>query len=327
VSKTPPPTATSTATSTPASASTSPRERDAHAATATNGPDAAASGTFRIGDDLIVRRLGYGAMQITGKGVWGEPKDRDEAIRVLRRAIELGVTFIDTADSYGPEVSERLIAEALHPYPRDLVIATKGGFVRPGPGRWVTNGHPEYLRAACEASLRRLRVERIDLYQLHRIDAAVPAADQIGTLKRLQTEGKIRHVGLSEVGVAEIEHARTIVPIVTVQNRYSLTDRAHEAVLAYAEREGIGFIPWYPLAAGALTAPGGPIARIATRLGITTSQLALAWLLHRSPVMLPIPGTSQVAHLDENIAAAAVSLDEATLKELTHATASAGAGE
>jgi pyridoxine 4-dehydrogenase len=301
---------------------TSKSTRETHARTDTNGPDAAASGTFRIGDDLVVRRLGFGTMRLTGKGIWGEPQDRDEAIRVLRRAIELGVNFIDTADSYGPEVAERLIAEALHPYPSDLVVATKGGFVRPGPDRWVTNGHPDYLRAACEASLRRLRVERIDLYQLHRIDAAVPADDQIATLKRLQAEGKIRHVGLSEVGVAEIAHARTIVPIVTVQNRYSLTDREHEAVLEYSEREGLGFIPWYPLAAGALSAPGGPIERIAARLGITTSQLALAWLLHRSPVMLPIPGTSRVPHLEENVAAASVTLDDRTLQELERATAS-----
>jgi len=268
---------------------------------------AAKSGTFSIGD-LPVRRLGFGAMRLTGPGIWGEPRDHDEAIRVLRRALELGVTFIDTADSYGPEVSERLIAEALHPYPSDLVIGTKAGFDRTGPDQWVTNGRPEHLRAACEGSLRRLRLDRIDLYQLHRIDSKVPAEDQLGTLRRLQDEGKIRHVGLSEVTVAEIEHARTMVPIVTVQNRYSLTDREHDAVLDYCAREGIGFIPWYPLAAGALTEPGGAVSRIAARLGATTSQLALAWLLRRSPVMLPIPGTASVAHLEENVAAAALEL-------------------
>jgi aryl-alcohol dehydrogenase-like predicted oxidoreductase len=278
------------------------------------------SGTFRIGSDLSVRRLGFGAMRLTGDGIWGEPRDRDEAIRVLRRAIELGVDFIDTADSYGPEVSERLIAEALHPYPRGLVIATKGGFDRSGPNQWTTNGRPEHLRAACEGSLRRLRVDRIDLYQLHRIDPEVDAEDQLGTLKALQAEGKIRHLGLSEVTVSQIEHARSIVPIVTVQNRYSLTDREHEAVLIYCEREGLGFIPWYPLAAGALTAPGGAISRIAERLHLTTSQLALAWLLRRSPVILPIPGTSRVQHLEENVAAASAVLDERDVQELEQAS-------
>jgi aryl-alcohol dehydrogenase-like predicted oxidoreductase len=255
-------------------------------------------------------------MRLTGEGIWGEPRDRDEAIRVLRRAIELGVTFIDTADSYGPHVSEQLIAEALYPYPPDLVIATKGGFDRPGPNQWTENGRPEHLRGACEGSLRRLRVDRIDLYQLHRIDPKVPADEQLATLEALQTEGKIRHVGLSEVTVAQIEHARTIVPIATVQNRYSLTDREHEDVLDYCEREGIGFIPWYPLAAGELIAPGGPLNRLAASLGLTTAQLALAWLLWRSPVMLPIPGTSRVGHLEENIAAASVILDERQLREL-----------
>jgi aryl-alcohol dehydrogenase-like predicted oxidoreductase len=255
-------------------------------------------------------------MRLTGDGIWGEPHDHDEAIRVLRRAIELGVNFIDTADSYGPHVSERLIAEALHPYPQGVVIATKGGFDRPGPNQWTENGRPEHLREACEGSLRRLRVDRIDLYQLHRIDPKVPADEQLATLKALQTEGKIRHVGLSEVTVAQVEHARTIVPIVTVQNRYSLTDREHEGVLDYCEREGIGFIPWYPLAAGELTAPGGPVNRIAARIGLTTAQLALAWLLWRSPVMLPIPGTSRVRHLEENLAAASATLDERLLQEL-----------
>jgi aryl-alcohol dehydrogenase-like predicted oxidoreductase len=267
-----------------------------------------------------VNRLGFGAMRLTGDGIWGEPRDHDEAIRVLRRAIELGVTFIDTADAYGPEVSERLIAEALFPYPRDLVVGTKGGLERSGPNQWSPNGRPDHLRAACEGSLRRLRVDRIDLYQLHRIDPAVAAEDQFGTLKVLQEEGKIRHVGLSEVTVPHIEQARAIVPIVTVQNRYSLTDREHEAVLDFCEHESIGFIPWYPLAAGTLTAPGGPISRIAARAGLTTSQLALAWLLWRSPVMLPIPGTSRVQHLEENVGAAAVTLNTRQLRELADAT-------
>jgi pyridoxine 4-dehydrogenase len=279
--------------------------------------------TFRIGTDLPVRRLGFGAMRLTGEGIWGEPRDHDEAIRVLRRAVELGVNFIDTADAYGPDVSERLIAEALHPYPPGLVIATKGGLERSGPNQWTENGRPEHLRAACEGSLRRLRVDRIDLYQLHRIDPGVPAEDQLGTLKALQAEGKVRHLGLSEVTVAQIEHARTIVPIVTVQNRYSLTDREHEAVLIYCEREGLGFIPWYPLAAGSLTAPGGEISRIAARLHLTTPQLALAWLLRRSPVMIPIPGTSRVRHLDENLAAASAILDDRDVEALEYASQSA----
>jgi pyridoxine 4-dehydrogenase len=274
------------------------------------------AGEFLIGGKLPICRLGFGAMRITGKGIWGEPQDREEAIRVLRRAIELGVNFIDTADSYGPEVSERLIAEALYPYPSDLVIATKSGFDRPGPDRWVENGKPEHLRSACEGSLRRLRVDRIDLLQLHRIDPKVPADDQLGMLKELQAEGKIRYVGLSEVSVAQIEHARKIIPIVTVQNRYSLADQASNDVLEYCEHAGMGFIPWFPLAAGRLSASGSAIAKTAERLGITTSQLALAWLLWRSPVMIPIPGTSQVRHLEENVAAAAVKLDGAALKEL-----------
>jgi pyridoxine 4-dehydrogenase len=272
--------------------------------------------TFRIGGDLDVRRLGYGAMRITGKGVWGEPRNPEECRRVLRRAIELGVNFIDTADSYGPDVSERLIAEALHPYPAGLVIATKGGFMRSGPDRWKANGHPAHLRAACEGSLRRLRLERIDLYQLHRIDPTVSADDQIGTLRQLQQEGKIRHIGLSEVSVKQIDQARTMVPIVTVQNRYSLTDREYEPVVDYCTREQIGFIPWFPLAAGALTTSDGLIARTADRLGITTTQLALAWLLRRSPVILPIPGTARVEHLEEDVAAAVVRLDERALEDV-----------
>ncbi len=259
-------------------------------------------------------------MRITGKGIWGEPQDHDEAVRVLRRAVALGVNFIDTADSYGPDVSERLIAEALYPYPSGLVIATKAGFVRPGPDQWKTNGRPEHLRAACEGSLRRLRLERIDLFQLHRIDPDVPAEDQLGTLQELQAEGKVRHIGLSEVTVQQIEHARTIVPIVTVQNRYSFADRAAEDVLDDCEEEHIGFIPWYPLGAGELTAPGGALDRIANRLGATTSQLALAWLLLRSPIMLPIPGTSRVNHLEENLAATSVRLDDETWLQLEQAS-------
>jgi aryl-alcohol dehydrogenase-like predicted oxidoreductase len=277
---------------------------------------AAGAGEFRIDGKLPIFRLGFGAMRITGNGIWGEPQDHDEAIRVLRRAVELGINFIDTADSYGPEVSERLIAEALHPYPAGLVIATKAGFDRPGPNRWVENGKPAHLRSACEGSLRRLRVNQIDLLQLHRIDPKVPADDQLGTLRDLQKEGKIRYVGLSEVSVAQIEHARKIVPVVTVQNRYSITDQASGDVLEYCERAGIGFIPWFPLAAGRLTAAGSAIAKAAEKFKITTSQLALAWLLWRSPVMIPIPGTSQVAHLEENLAAASLKLDAATLREL-----------
>lgn len=284
-------------------------------------PPAAAAGTFRIAGELPVHRLGFGAMRLTGPGIWGEPPDREAAIQVLRRALDLGVNFIDTADSYGPEVSERLIGGALHPYPSGLVIATKAGLERPGPDVWTTNGRPDHLRAACEGSLRRLRVDSIDLYQLHRIDPAVPAEDQLGTLRDLQAEGKIRHVGLSEVSVAEIERARSIVPIVSVQNRYSLSDRASEDVVVYCEREGIGFIPWYPLAAGSLTAAGGAVDRVARRLGITNAQVALAWLLSRSPVMLPIPGTSRVRHLEENVAAAAVKLDEQDFNELSRAAA------
>jgi pyridoxine 4-dehydrogenase len=277
---------------------------------------AAKSGEFLIGGDVPIWRLGFGAMRITGKGVWGEPKDHDETIRVLRRAVELGVNFIDTADSYGPEVSERLIGEALHPYPAGLMIATKAGFDRSGPDKWTLNGRPEHLRKACEGSLRRLKLERIDLYQLHRIDPAYPAEDQLGTLKDLKSQGKIKHIGLSEVSVAQIKHARTIVPIVSVQNRYSLADRAAEDVLEYCERENIGFIPWFPLGAGELAAPGGKLARSAEELKLTTSQLALAWLLWRSPVMLPIPGTSRVNHLEENVATAAMRVDDRKMREL-----------
>jgi aryl-alcohol dehydrogenase-like predicted oxidoreductase len=277
---------------------------------------AARSGRFSIGGDLPVHRLGFGAMRLTGKGIWGPPEDHDEAIRVLRRAVELGVDFIDTADSYGPEVSERLIAEALYPYPAGLVIATKAGLRRPGPNQWREDGRPEYLRAQVEGSLQRLRLERIDLLQLHRIDPKVPLDDQLGALSRLQHEGKIRHIGLSEVTVAQIEASRRLVEVVTVQNLYNLANRKSEDVLDYAEAEGIGFIPWFPLATGDLAAPGGPLARAAERLHAKPSQVALAWLLQRSPVMLPIPGTSKVKHLEENVAAALLQLDEETLREL-----------
>ncbi|HEX3275483.1 MAG TPA: aldo/keto reductase [Gemmatimonadales bacterium] len=277
---------------------------------------AARSGTFTIGGDLPVHRLGFGAMRITGKGIWGPPEDQAEAILVLKRALELGITLIDTADSYGPEVSERLIAEALYPYPKDLVIATKAGLRRPGPDQWREDGRPEYLRERVHGSLQRLRLERIDLLQLHRIDAKVPVADQIGALTRLQEEGKIRHIGLSEVTVEQIRQVRQLATIVTVQNLYNVSNRKSEDVLEYCATEQIGFIPWFPLATGDLAAEGGPLARAAQRLGATPSQVALAWLLKRSPVMLPIPGTSRVSHLEENTAAALVELDDATVRDL-----------
>jgi pyridoxine 4-dehydrogenase len=277
---------------------------------------AAASGTFRIGGELEVYRLGFGAMRITGEGVWGPPRDHGEAIRVLRRTVELGINLIDTADSYGPDVSEELIAEALHPYPDGLVIATKAGFERTGPNQWVENGRPEHLRAACEASLRRLRTDVIDLWQLHRIDRSVPAEDQFGVMADLVAEGKVRHLGLSEVTVEQIEAARRVVPIATVQNRYNLADREWEDVLDHCEREGIGFIPWFPLAVGKLAEGGGPPADAAGRLDAAPSQVALAWLLRRSPVMLPIPGTSRVAHLDENVAAAALRLSDEEFRRI-----------
>jgi len=283
---------------------------------------ASKGGELLIGGDLRVTRLGYGAMRITGIGIWGEPADRSEAIRVVRRAVELGINFIDTADSYGPHVSEEIIAEALYPYPKGVVIATKGGFERPGPDRWVENGRPEYLKSACEGSLRRLHLDRIDLYQLHRIDPKVPAADQLGALKELQVQCKIRHIGLSEVSVRQIRHAQTIVPIVSIQNRYSVSDRGYEDVLEYCEHEQIGFIPWFPLAAGQLSGAESPIGRLAARWNATPSQVALAWLLARSPVMLPIPGTSSVKHLEENVAAARLAIDESTMQELDHAARS-----
>ncbi|MEU1592639.1 aldo/keto reductase [Streptomyces sp. NPDC005708] len=278
-----------------------------------------ASGVFRIGGSLPVNRLGYGAMQLTGPGAWGAPKDPEEAVRVLRRAVELGVNFIDTADSYGPFVSEQLIHTALHPYPADLVIATKGGLSRSGPDGWRPLGRPEYLRQQTELSLRHLGVDRIDLYQLHRIDPQVPLADQVGELRLLQEEGKIGHIGLSEVTVSQIQEACTIADIVSVQNLYNLADRHAEDVLEYAERENLGFIPWFPMATGQLARPGGPLDTLAKTYGASPSQLALAWLLHRSPVMLPIPGTSRVSHLEENTRAAQITLRDAEFQALSQA--------
>jgi pyridoxine 4-dehydrogenase len=264
--------------------------------------------TFTIGGDLEVRRLGFGAMRITGDGIWGPPADPDEAKRVLRRVPELGINLIDTADSYGPEVSEDLIAETLHPYPEGLVIATKGGLRRSGPGQWPRDGRPERLKECCEASLRRLRLERIDLYQLHSPDPQVPLEDSLGALKELQDEGKIRHIGVSNVSRSELERARAVVDVVTVQNRYNLTDHRSEDVLDACERDDIGFIPWFPLAMGDLARPGGPLDELARSHDATPGQLALAWLLARSHVMLPIPGTGSVAHLEENFAAADLEL-------------------
>ncbi|MGH3437008.1 MAG: aldo/keto reductase [Sciscionella sp.] len=280
----------------------------------TNTTPAAAGRTVTVGD-ITVNRLGYGAMQITGKGIWGSPPDSDEVIRVLRRAVELGVNFIDTADSYGPYVSEELIREALHPY-QGVTIATKGGLLRTGPDEWHPLGRPEYLRQEVEMSLRRLGLERIDLYQLHRIDPLVPLADSIGELVKLQQEGKIRHIGLSEVEVPEIEAAREVAGIVSVQNLYNLTTRRSEPVLEYCEREGIAFIPWFPIATGALARPGGVLDSAAGEFGATPAQLALAWLLRRSPAMLPIPGTKSVAHVEENVAAAGIELTEAQYQDL-----------
>ena len=272
--------------------------------------DAKASGTFSIGGDLTVNRLGFGAMRITGEGIWGEPRNPEEARRVLRRVIDLGVNFIDTADSYGPEVSERILGETLYPYPKDVVIATKGGLTRQGPNQWAPVGRPEYLRQQVEMSLRRLKLDRIDLYQLHRIDSKVPVAETLGALKDLQSAGKIRHIGLSEVSPAEIEQANKTVRIVSVQNRYNISDREHERTLQYCEQHQLGFIPWFPVAAGKLAQAGGPLDNSAKRYGASVAQLSLAWLLHHSPVMLPIPGTSSVAHLEENVAAAGLKLSD-----------------
>jgi len=280
---------------------------------------AAPSGTFELGGDLPVVRLGYGTMQLPGEGVWGPPRDRDEAHRVLRRAVELGITFFDTADSYGPAVAEPLLKKALHPYAEEIVIATKAGLSRSGPGDWRSLGRPEYLRQQAEMSLRWLGLERIPLFQLHRIDPQVPLADQIGELKLLQEEGKIQHIGLSEVSVEQTRAAQEIATIASVQNLYNVASRDSEELLEYSERNDIAFIPWFPLATGKLAEPGGPLAEIAERLGATPSQLALAWLLHRSPVMLPIPGTSSVDHLEDNIAAATVQLSDDDFKELSQA--------
>ena len=277
----------------------------------------ASAGSFRIGGDLTVNRLGYGAMQLTGKGIWGEPQDRDEAIRVLQRAVELGVTLIDTADSYGPYVAEELIREALHPYADELVIATKAGLLRTGPGKWHPLGRPEYLRQECEMSLRRLGLERIDLFQLHRIDPQVPVAESVGVLGELQSEGKIRHIGLSEVSVDELQEAQKTAEIVSVQNLYNLTKRDAEPLLDHCTEHEIAFIPWFPLATGGLAKSGGPLAELSEQHDASPSQLALAWLLHRSPVMLPIPGTSSIAHLEDNLAAAELTLTDEQYEALS----------
>ncbi len=284
-----------------------------HSLSAPGAAPAAAAGTFTIGEDLVVNRMGYGAMRITGPSIWGEPKDPAEAREVLRRTLQLGVNFIDTADAYGPDVSERLIAEALHPYPRGLVIATKGGQLRPSAAQWVPDGRPEHLREACEGSLRRLKLERIDLYQLHRIDPNVPLEDSVGELARLKQEGKIRHVGVSNFKLDELERARRVVPIVSVQNRYNVGDRASEDVLTLCTRERIAFIPWAPLARGSSenlekNDSGKGLEAVAQARGVSVLQLAIAWLLAKSPAMLPIPGTSSVEHLQEDIAAARIKL-------------------
>ncbi len=278
--------------------------------------NAKAAGTFALGGDLTVNRLGFGAMRITGEGIWGEPQDANTAKQVLRRAVELGVNFIDTADSYGPEVSERLIGEALAPYPAGVVIATKAGLTRQGPNKWLPVGRPEYLIQQVEMSLRRLKLERIDLWQLHRIDSKVPVEESLGAIKKLQEQGKIRHVGLSEVKPHEIDQARKVVDIVSVQNRYNIGDRGHEDVVDYCTRHNIAFIPWFPVAAGKLAQPGGKLDQVAKAHKATVSQLSLAWLLRRSPVILPIPGTSSVKHLEENVGAADVNLKDSEWQEI-----------
>jgi len=284
--------------------------------TTTTEVNAAASGTFSIGGDVPIHRLGYGAMRITGDGIWGEPKDRENAKKVLRRAVELGVNFIDTADSYGPAVSERLIGEALSPYAKGVVVATKAGLTRQGPNQWLPVGRPEYLAQQVEMSLRWLKTDHIDLWQLHRIDPKVPVEESLGAIKKLQEQGKIRHVGLSEVKPNEIDRARKVIDIVSVQNQYNIGDRQHEDVVEYCTKHKLAFIPWFPVAAGKLAKPGGKLDAAAKAHGATVSQLSLAWLLHHSPVILPIPGTSSIQHLEENIAAASVKLTDAEWKEI-----------
>ena len=276
-------------------------------------------GTLTLGGDLTVNRFGFGAMRITGEGIWGPPEDPEQAKRVLRRVLELGINLIDTADSYGPDVSEELIAETLHPYPDDLVIATKGGLRRTGPGEWPTDARPERLKECCEGSLRRLRLDRIDLYQLHRPDPKVPYEESMGAMKELQDEGKVRHIGVSNVSLEELERARRVVEVVAVQNRYNLEDRSSEDVLEACERDGVGFIPWFPLATGSLAEPGGPLDEIAREHDAKPSQVALAWLLGHSPVMLPIPGTSSVEHLEENAEATRLELSEEELQRIESA--------
>jgi aryl-alcohol dehydrogenase-like predicted oxidoreductase len=282
-------------------------------------PNAAKSGTFALAGELPVHRLGYGAMRITGPGVWGPPKDREEAKRVLKRLLDLGVNFIDTADAYGPEVSENLIAEALYPYPSELCIATKGGFTRQGPNRWVPVGRAEYLRQCVEMSLRRLKLDHIELYQLHRFDPKVPAEESLGELKKMQQEGKIRFIGISEVSISDIQRAQKTVTLASVQNKYNISDRAHEDVLQYCEQNNLAFIPWFPMAAGALSKPGSPLDKAAKTHKATTAQIALAWLLRHSPVTLPIPGTTSVKHLEENVAAAELQLSEGEWASLEEA--------
>lgn len=284
----------------------------------------ATNSIFKLGGDLSVNRLGFGAMRITGKGIWGWPTDRENALKVLRRAVELGVNLIDTADAYGPETSELLIAEALHPYPTGLVIATKGGLTRPGPGQWVPNGRAEYLKQAVEKSLKRLRLERIDLYQLHRVDPKVPMEESLGALKEMQAAGKIRHVGLSEVAPEQIERARKVLSIVSVQNRYNITDRKWEHTLVYCEKEGLGFMPWSPIGGNRGLNGGNALETVAKQHGASVVQVALAWLLQRSPVMLPIPGTSSVAHLEENVAAAKLKLTAADWRTIDALAGEAG---
>jgi pyridoxine 4-dehydrogenase len=288
-----------------------------------NKANAAAAGTVTIGKDLTVNRLGFGAMRLTGEGIWGDPTDPAECKRVLKRLPDLGVNFIDTADAYGPEVSENLIAEALHPYPKGLVIATKGGLTRQGPNLWTPVGRAEYLRQQVEMSLRRLKLERIDLYQLHRFDPKVPVEESLGELKKMQEEGKIRHIGISETSVAEFQQAQKIVNVVSIQNQYNISDRQHEDVVAYCTKNKIVFIPWFPLAAGELTKYGSVLDRLATAHKVTKSQIALAWLLRRSPEMLPIPGTSQVSHLEQNVAAAELKLEESEWQSLEQAATKA----